>query len=44
MIGAFEKDTGDKIIAYKKNLETEVLKKVEKLKQEGWINSFDEGK
>ena len=44
IIGAFEKDTGDKIIAYKKNLETEVLKKVEKLKQEGWINSFDEGK
>lgn len=44
ILGAFEKNTGDKIITYKKNLETEVLKKVEKLKQDGWVNSFDVGK
>ena len=42
-IGAFEENIGDKVIAYKKNLEAEVLKKVENLKQDGWINSFDEG-
>ena len=42
--GAFHPEVGDKIIAYKKQLEEEVLKKVEKLKQEGWINSFDEKK
>jgi 5-(carboxyamino)imidazole ribonucleotide mutase len=41
IIGAFDNAIGQKVIAFKQNLETEVLKKVEKLKQEGWTNSFD---
>lgn len=44
IIGAFDKNTGEKIIDYKKNLEAEVLKKVKNLQKEGWMNSFDEGK
>ncbi len=44
IIGSFDKDIGDKIIAYKQKLEAEVLVKVGKLKQGGWTNSFDEGK
>jgi 5-(carboxyamino)imidazole ribonucleotide mutase len=42
IIGAFEPEVGEKIKAYKANLETEVLKKVEKLKSEGWANNFDQ--
>ena len=41
IIGAFDEAIGEKVIAYKKNLENEVLKKVEKLKAEGWNNDFD---
>ncbi len=41
IIGAFDASIGDKIIAYKKSLESEVLKKVSELKNEGWDNSFD---
>lgn len=41
IIGAFDISTGRKIIEYKKSLESEVLKKVENLKQDGWTNSFD---
>jgi len=41
IIGAFDKTVGDKITAYKKTLESEVLVKVEKLKLEGWENKFD---
>src|SRR5687768_17808501 len=41
IIGSFDKETGHKLEAYKKNLETEVLNKVEKLKQQGWQNNFD---
>ncbi|MBS1749957.1 MAG: 5-(carboxyamino)imidazole ribonucleotide mutase [Bacteroidetes bacterium] len=41
IIGAFDKPTGDKIITYKKDLEKEVLKKVDKLKKDGWQNEFD---
>jgi len=41
IIGAFDHVIGEKVIAFKKNLETEVLKKVEKLKTEGWQNNFD---
>ncbi len=41
MIGAFDKTTGDKVAAYKKTLEEDVLKKVEKIKAQGWNNSFD---
>lgn len=41
IIGAFDKNVSEKIIAYKKNLEAEVLKKVGQLKMEGWQNDFD---
>ncbi len=41
IIGAFDKTVGDKITAYKKTLEADVLMKVEKLKLEGWENKFD---
>lgn len=41
IIGAFDVPIGEKILHYKKNLEAEVLKKVQKLKQDGWSNSFD---
>ena len=41
IIGAFDTAVGDKIAAYKKQLETEVLGKVDKLKKDGWQNSFD---
>ena len=41
IIGAFEKIVGEKVIAFKANLEAEVLTKIDKLKQDGWANSFD---
>ena len=41
IIGAFDKNIGDKVSTYKKNLEGEVLKKVSKLKMEGWQNEYD---
>jgi 5-(carboxyamino)imidazole ribonucleotide mutase len=41
IIGAFDPAVGTKIIAYKKGLETEVLRKVKKLKADGWENGFD---
>ena len=44
IIGAFDPLVGARIAAYKKHLETEVLKKVEVLKKDGWKNEFDEGK
>ena len=41
IIGAFDESVGEKIIAYKKSLESEVLKKAESLKISGWQNKFD---
>lgn len=41
IIGAFDNTAGDKVAAYKKQLETEVLGKVQKLKTDGWENGFD---
>jgi 5-(carboxyamino)imidazole ribonucleotide mutase len=41
IIGSFDEATGIKVADYKKSLETEVLNKVEKLKQQGWQNNFD---
>jgi 5-(carboxyamino)imidazole ribonucleotide mutase len=41
IIGAFDESIGEKVKAYKNNLEAEVLKKVEKLKTDGWHNEFD---
>jgi len=41
IIGAFDASIGNKVAAYKKQLETEVLSKVAKLKDAGWENGFD---
>ena len=41
IIGAFDKEIGLKIEAYKNQLETEVMAKVDKLKEQGWENAFD---
>lgn len=41
IIGAFDPLVSVRITAYKKSLETEVLKKVDKLKSDGWKNEFD---
>jgi 5-(carboxyamino)imidazole ribonucleotide mutase len=41
MIGAFDSAIGEKIAAYKKQLNTEVLDKVNILKEKGWDNQFD---
>src|SRR5258706_16133156 len=43
ILGAFDPAMGARIAAYKKDLETEVLKKVDGLKKDGWKNGFDEG-
>lgn len=41
IIGAFNEPIAQKVIEYKKSLETEVMKKVGTLKQNGWENNFD---
>lgn len=41
IIGAFDPEIGGKMEQYKKNLSDEVAAKIEKLKSEGWTNSFD---
>src|SRR5918993_1769698 len=41
IIGAFTPETGDKVVAYKKRLEQEVLSKASTLKANGWNNEFD---
>jgi len=41
IIGAFDESISQKVIEYKKNLETEVMKKVGTLKENGWENNFD---
>jgi len=41
IIGAFDPEIGVKMEQYKKNLSDEVAAKIEKLKSEGWTNSFD---
>ena len=43
MIGAFEQTIGQKIADYKQQMNDEVLTKVEKLKEGGWVNQFDSG-
>ena len=42
ILGAFDDVIGTEVDVYKKNLEADVLKKIEKLKKEGWENKFDE--
>lgn len=41
IIGVFDSAVGDKVAAYKKSLEEEVLKKAGNLKKQGWNNTFD---
>jgi 5-(carboxyamino)imidazole ribonucleotide mutase len=41
IVGAFDPAVGKKVADYKKTLESEVMKKVEKLKDDGWENGFD---
>ncbi|MEP6845339.1 MAG: 5-(carboxyamino)imidazole ribonucleotide mutase [Panacibacter sp.] len=41
IIGAFDENISKKIKTYKNNLEKEVLKKVKKLKTDGWQNGYD---
>jgi 5-(carboxyamino)imidazole ribonucleotide mutase len=41
ILGAFDETISDKIVAYKKSLETEVSGKIAKLKKDGWENNFD---
>jgi 5-(carboxyamino)imidazole ribonucleotide mutase len=42
IIGAFDPAVGKKVARYKVALESEVMKKVNKLKEEGWENGFDQ--
>jgi 5-(carboxyamino)imidazole ribonucleotide mutase len=42
IIGAFDPVIGKKVASYKMTLESEVMKKVDKLKEEGWENGFDQ--
>ena len=42
IIGAFDEAVGERMLQYKKELEGEVLAKVDKLKGAGWQNGFDE--
>jgi 5-(carboxyamino)imidazole ribonucleotide mutase len=41
IIGISNGQVSDKLIAFKQQLETEVLKKVQTLKEKGWNNKFD---
>lgn len=41
IVGAFDQSVSEKVTAYKQTLEKEVLKKVDKLKQDGQPNGFD---
>jgi 5-(carboxyamino)imidazole ribonucleotide mutase len=41
IIGAFDENISEKILAYKKTLANEVTEKIAKLKKDGWQNTFD---
>lgn len=41
IIGTFDAKISKKVSTYKDSLNTEVIKKVQKLKKEGWDNMFD---
>ena len=41
IIGAFDPAIGQKVADFKKNLESDVMGKVEKIRKEGWENNFD---
>jgi 5-(carboxyamino)imidazole ribonucleotide mutase len=40
-IGAFDETIGDKLVTYKQEMNDEVLKKADKLKEGGWATRFD---
>jgi 5-(carboxyamino)imidazole ribonucleotide mutase len=42
IIGAFDQQIGEKLVAYKKQMEGEVTKKAGTLKEDGWRNQFDQ--
>jgi len=42
IIGSFDGEVSERITAYKHTMTNEVIAKVEKLKKEGWENSFDQ--
>jgi len=42
IIGAFDENTGNKIAAYKEQLQHEVEEKVHHLQSAGWANTFDQ--
>lgn len=42
IIGAFDTQIGRLVADYKKDLETAVLEKADKLKKEGWQNQYDQ--
>jgi 5-(carboxyamino)imidazole ribonucleotide mutase len=41
IIGTFDASVSKKVTSYKNSLSNDVIKKVEKLKKEGWENKFD---
>lgn len=41
ILGAFDESISEKILAYKKSMESEVTDKIKKMKKDGWENSFD---
>jgi 5-(carboxyamino)imidazole ribonucleotide mutase len=41
IIGAFDKNVGEKVTMYKKRLEKDVISKAQQLKKDGWVNKFD---
>jgi 5-(carboxyamino)imidazole ribonucleotide mutase len=43
IIGCFDEAVGAKVLAYKDQMNEEVLQKVDKLKEGGWPNQFDSG-
>jgi 5-(carboxyamino)imidazole ribonucleotide mutase len=41
ILGSFDQEIAQTVDDYKKRLEADVLKKIEHLKKEGWVNNFD---
>jgi 5-(carboxyamino)imidazole ribonucleotide mutase len=41
ILGAFDEKISEKILTFKKTLESEVKEKIAKLKKDGWENNFD---
>jgi 5-(carboxyamino)imidazole ribonucleotide mutase len=41
ILGAFDEKIAEKILDYKKTLESEVSEKIAKMKKDGWQNNFD---